>query len=112
LFQYVDEAGQKHAVDSGEVNDYLRETTGQDFTAKDFRTWAGTVTAAIELRRLGRADSEIGLKKNVVAAIKATAQSLGNTAAVCRKSYIHPAVIEAYLDGSLASKLNGSGKTN
>lgn len=105
LFQYVDDAGQKHDVGSGDVNDYLREITGRDFTAKDFRTWAGTVSAATELRRLYPVDSETDLKRNVVAAVKATAQSLGNTPAVCRKSYIHPAVIEAYLDGSLIPKL-------
>lgn len=106
LFQCVDDEGRKHNVDSGDVNDYLREITGQDFTAKDFRTWAGTISAASELRQLGLADTEIDVKKNVVAAVKATAQSLGNTPAVCRKSYIHPAVIEAYLDGSLIPKLN------
>lgn len=111
LFQYLDDATQKHDVGSGDVNDYLREIAGQDFTAKDFRTWAGTVSAATELRRMGPADSETDLRKNVVAAVKATAQSLGNTPAVCRKSYIHPAIIEAYLDGSLISKLNGQGKT-
>jgi DNA topoisomerase-1 len=88
------------------VNDYLREITGRDFTAKDFRTWAGTVSAALELRKLGSVDSATDAKKNVVAAVKATARSLGNTPAVCRKSYIHPAVIEAYLDGSLIPKLN------
>jgi DNA topoisomerase-1 len=106
LFQCVDDEGQKHNVDSGDVNDYLREITGQDFTAKDFRTWAGTVSAASELRRLGPVDLEADIKKNVVAAVKATAQNLGNTPAVCRKSYIHPAIIEAYLDGSLIPKLN------
>jgi DNA topoisomerase-1 len=108
LFQYVDEASQKHDVGSGDVNDYLRETTGRDFTAKDFRTWAGTVSAAVELRRLGEADSQTDRKKNVVAAVKTTARSLGNTPAVCRKSYIHPAIIETYLAGSLLSMLNGS----
>ena len=106
LFQYVDDEGQKHDVGSGDVNDYLRESSGRDFTAKDFRTWAGTVTAASELRRLGPVDSETESRKNVVAAVKATAQSLGNTPAVCRKSYVHPAIIEAYLDGSLIPKLN------
>jgi DNA topoisomerase-1 len=106
LFQYVDDEGQKHDVGSGDVNDYLREIAGRDFTAKDFRTWAGTVSAASVLRQLGSVDSENDLKKNVVAAVKATAQSLGNTPAVCRKAYIHPAVIEAYLDGSLIPKLN------
>lgn len=107
LFQYVDDEGQKHDVGSGDVNDYLREITGRDFTAKDFRTWAGTISAATELRKLGSTDSGTDAKKNVVTAVKATAQSLGNTPAVCRKSYIHPAVIEAYLDGSLIPKLNG-----
>ena len=106
LFQYVDEAGGKHDVGSGDVNDYLREVTGRDFTAKDFRTWAGTLSAAAELRRLGPVENETEARKNVVAAIKATAQSLGNTPAVCRKSYVHPAVIEAYLDGSLIPKLD------
>ena len=106
LFQYVDDAGQKHDVGSGDVNDYLREITGRDFTAKDFRTWAGTISAASELRRLGSVDSGTDARKNVVAAVKATAKSLGNTPAVCRKSYIHPAVIGAYLDGSLIPKLN------
>jgi DNA topoisomerase-1 len=115
LFQYLDDEGQKHGVGSGDVNDYLREITGRDFTAKDFRTWAGTITAASELRRLGPVDSETDARKNVVAAVRATAQSLGNTSAVCRKSYIHPAIIEAYLDGSLIQKLNewkGSGRSN
>jgi DNA topoisomerase-1 len=113
LFQYVDDAGQKHNVGSGDVNDYLREITNRDFTAKDFRTWAATVSAATELRRLGPADSDSAARSNVVAAVKATARSLGNTPAVCRKSYIHPAIIEAYLDGSLLPKLNDwKGKTS
>jgi DNA topoisomerase-1 len=106
LFQYVDDAGQKHDVGSGDVNDYLREITGQDFTAKDFRTWAGSVSVACELQQLGPAELETEARKNVVAAVKATAQNLGNTPAVCRKSYSHPAIIEAYLDGSLIPKLN------
>jgi DNA topoisomerase-1 len=112
LFQYMDDAGQKHDVGSGDVNDYLRELTGRDFTAKDFRTWAGTVSAAGELRQLGPAERETEARKNVVAAVKATARSLGNTPAVCRKSYIHPAILEAYLDGSLIRRLNEwKGKT-
>ena len=112
LFQYVDDAGQKHDVGSGEVNDYLREITGQDFTAKEFRTWAGTVTATSELQQLGSVELETDARKNVIAAVKATAQSLGNTPAVCRKSYIHPAIIAAYLDGSLIPKLEEwKGKT-
>jgi DNA topoisomerase-1 len=106
LFQYVDYEGRKHHVGSGDVNDYLREITGRDFTAKDFRTWAGTVSAASELWRLGPVELEIEARKNVVAAIKAAAQNLGNTPAVCRRSYVHPAVLEGYLDGSLIPKLN------
>ena len=106
LFQYLDEAGGKHDIGSGDVNDYLRELTGRDFTAKDFRTWAGTLSAAAELRRLGPVENVTDARKNVVAAIKATAQSLGNTPAVCRRSYVHPAVIAAYLDGTLIPKLD------
>jgi DNA topoisomerase-1 len=106
LFQYVDDEGQKHDVGSGDVNDYLREITDRDFTAKDFRTWAGTLLTAYELQKLGPHELETEAKKKVVAAVKATAQNLGNTHTVCRKSYIHPAIIEAYLDGSLIPRLN------
>jgi DNA topoisomerase-1 len=99
LFQYVDEDGQRQSVDSSDVNDYLREVTGQDFTAKDFRTWNGTVLAACALRTLAAYDSETQAKKNIVEAVAQVAKKLGNTKAVCRKSYIHPAVLEAYLEG-------------
>ena len=115
LFQYIAETGQKHAVGSHDVNDYLREITGQDFTAKDFRTWAGTVSAIKELRAMGLGAHMTESRKNVAAAVKATAQCLGNTAAVCRKSYIHPTVLEAYLDGSLIptlDKLAGSSNSS
>lgn len=113
LFQYLDDAGQKRDVGSGGVNDYLRELTNRDFTAKDFRTWAGTVSTATELRRLGPAVSATAARRNIARAVKAASQNLGNTPAVCRKSYIHPAIIEAYLDGSLLPKLNAwRGKTN
>ena len=111
LFQYVDDMDQKHDVSSGDVNDYLREITGWDFTAKDFRTWAGTVSAAAELRQLGPVETETEARKDIVAAVKATALNLGNTPAVCRKSYIHPAIIEAYLDRSLIQKM-GEWKDN
>jgi len=97
LFQYVDEDGERHAIDSSDVNDYLREITGQHFTAKDFRTWAGSVLACDLLRSMGAFESAAQAKKNVVAAIKAVALKLGNTPAVCRKCYVHPAVLEAYL---------------
>jgi DNA topoisomerase-1 len=100
LFQYVDEAGQRQSVDSSDVNDYLREITGQDFTAKDFRTWAGTVLAACALKTLAEYESETQAKKNIIEAVAQVAKKLGNTKAVCRKSYIHPAVLDAYLDGA------------
>lgn len=100
LFQYVDEDDVRQSVDSGDVNDYLREITGQDFTAKDFRTWAGTVLAACALREFEEFSSETQAKKNIVQAIESVARKLGNTKAVCRKCYVHPAVIDAYLDGT------------
>ena len=100
LFGFEDEQGRPHDVGSADVNEYLREAAGRDFTAKDFRTWAGTVLAAHALRELERVDSETGRKKNVVAAVESVARKLGNTRAVCRKCYIHPTVIDSYLDGS------------
>ena len=92
-------------IDSADVNDYLREITGEDFTAKDFRTWAGTVLAARALRELRIQRRQREAKKNIVQAIEAVAERLGNTKAVCRKCYIHPAIIDAYLDGSLLETL-------
>jgi DNA topoisomerase-1 len=105
LFQYVDENGQRRDVDSNDVNEYLREITGQDFTAKDFRTWAGTVLGAMALREFERFDSQAQAKKNIVQAIETVAERLGNTPAVCRKCYVHPDVINAYMDGTLAETL-------
>lgn len=99
LFQYVDEDGERHAIDSSDVNEYLRDITGHHFTAKDFRTWAGSVLACDLLRGMDAFESVTQAKKNVVAAIKAVASKLGNTPSVCRKCYVHPAVLEAYLDG-------------
>ena len=99
LFQYVDENGDRHAIGSSDVNEYLREITGQHFTAKDFRTWAGSVLACDLLRGMGAFESATQAKKNVVAAIKSVALKLGNTPSVCRKCYVHPAVLEAYLGG-------------
>jgi DNA topoisomerase-1 len=101
LFQYVDEDGQRQTVGSEEVNAYLKEITGQDFTSKDFRTWAGTVLAAQLLRELGVAPSDAQAKKNIVRAVESVAGRLGNTKAVCRKCYIHPAILESYMDGSM-----------
>jgi len=105
LFAYFDDAGAVQQIGSADVNEYLREISGSDFTAKDFRTWAGTVLALQALRRYPDFNSAAAAKRNVVAAIESVAQSLGNTKAVCRKSYIHPALIDAYLEGSLANAL-------
>ena len=101
LFQYIDEDGEPHAIGSEDVNAYLREIAGEEFTAKDFRTWAGTVLAARSLRDLGSFATETAMKANVVAAIDAVAARLGNTRAVCRSSYIHPAVLLGYENGDL-----------
>lgn len=101
LFQYYDDQGVRHAVGSADVNAYLQAITGQDFTSKDFRTWAGTVLAAQLLRDFERFDSEAQAKRNIVQAVESVARRLGNTRAVCRKCYIHPAVFDAYLDGSM-----------
>jgi len=92
-------------VASADVNEYLREISGGDFTAKDFRTWAGTVLAYRALRALQPAGSDTAARKNVVTAIRETAGRLGNTPAVTRKSYVHPAVLEAYLDGRVGGAL-------
>jgi DNA topoisomerase I len=101
LFEYLDSEGQSHPIGSGDVNDYLHEIAGQEFTAKDFRTWAGTLLAIQSLRELGLCESETQGKKNIVHAIDAVTERLGNTRAVCRKYYVHPLVLEAYLDGTL-----------
>jgi len=101
LFRYLDEAGEPCTVESADVNEYLRETTGDDFSAKDFRTWAGTVLAACELARLGLAESEADADSNLVEAVKSVAAKLGNTQSVCRKCYVHPAVIESYRSGRM-----------
>ena len=105
LFQYVDEDGNRHAVDSADVNDYLREITGEEVTAKDFRTWAATHLAAEALREFARFDSEAKRKKAIVDAVKKVAGHLGNTPAICRRSYIHPAILDGYMDGSLLEAL-------
>ena len=101
LFQYLDDAGERQTIDSADVNDYLRELGGDYFTAKDFRTWVGTVSCALALQRCEAADSETHAKKNIVAAVTAVAQQLGNTASICRKCYVHPAIFDAYMEGTL-----------
>jgi DNA topoisomerase-1 len=99
LFQYVDESGAVKTVSSADVNEYLHRISGADFTAKDFRTWAGTLAAAQALDEFGTAASPTASQRTIVAAIDRVAQALGNTRAVCRKCYIHPAVLDAYLAG-------------
>lgn len=105
VFQYLDDEGERHNLSSDDVNSYLHEITGEEFTAKDFRTWAGTVMAAIALQAQDAFENKSQAKKNVKAAITAVAKVLGNTPAVCRKCYVHPAVLETYLDGSLIEGL-------
>jgi DNA topoisomerase-1 len=118
LFQYVDDAGEPRTIDSDDVNEYIRTAMGDDFSAKDFRTWAGTVLAARALQEVdevteqeatdgagaaaGRSSGSQPTKAALARAVKRVAADLGNTAAVCRRCYIHPAIIDAYLDGSLA----------
>ena len=98
LFQYVDEAGETRSIDSADVNAYIKDIAGEEFTSKDFRTWGGTVLAALACHRLGYPAD----RRKIVQAVEEVSRALGNTAAVCRKCYIHPAVIDAYSDGSLA----------
>ena len=110
LFQYVDDEGVAHDVASDDVNDYLREISGTDITAKDFRTWAGTVLAYRALRALAPVDDDRAAKRNVVEAVRLTAGRLGNTPAVARNSYVHPAILDAYLDGAIGGRAPGGGR--
>ena len=114
LFQFIDDDGRRQSIDSGEVNDYLREITGQDFTAKDFRTWAGTVAASMALQGFLEIDDDAGRKKAIVGAIEEVAGQLGNTPAVCRACYVHPDVLDSYLDGTLvdalSARVHGAGR--
>ncbi len=105
LFEYLDEDGSVCRIDSSDVNAYIRDASEGDFTAKDFRTWAGTVLAVQELSGAGPADGPGAAKKQVVETVKRVAQRLGNRPATCRKYYIHPAVLEAFDDGSLHSAI-------
>jgi DNA topoisomerase I len=99
LFQYVDEEGERHAITSDDVNAHLREITGRDVTAKDFRTWGGTMHAALALQSMGAAASRREADRNILQALEVVCKRLGNTRTVCRKYYVHPALIEAYLMG-------------
>jgi DNA topoisomerase-1 len=96
LFQYYDESGTRHAIDSGMVNEYIRELSDADFTAKDFRTWAGTVNAFLAFKETGIAETETATKKNIVEALDKVAGQLGNTRTVCKKYYVHPLIISLY----------------
>jgi len=115
LFEYVD-AGETRTVESSDVNEYLRAATGEDFTAKDFRTWAGTVLAARALSEVDAATSKAQAKRVVAHAIDQVAKKLGNTRSVCQKCYVHPAIVSAYAGGSLRrafarrARRNGNGK--
>jgi DNA topoisomerase-1 len=101
LFQYVDEGGKRHKIESGDINDYLRETTGAEFTAKDFRTWIGTLLAGAALAALDPPQSDTAAKRQAAAAIEVVAEQLGNTPTVARSSYVHPDIVDLYVDGSL-----------
>jgi len=107
LFKYIDDNGNVRDITSGDVNAYLQSVTGEAFTAKDFRTWTGTVLAAMALQDYADFDTQAQAKKNVVAAIERVSKRLGNTPTVCRKSYIHPQIIDAYMDGSLLAQISG-----
>ena len=110
LFQYLDADGVRQSVGSGDVNDYLREVSGQEFTAKDFRTWAGTILAVAALTEAGVWTSHRQAKSNVLRAIDQVAEQLNNTRAVCRKYYVHPAVFDTYLAGTLLETLQNGTK--
>ena len=101
LFQYLDEDGARCEVTSGDINLYLKEISGADITAKDFRTWTGTVLAAMALSEYEMVDSEAAAKRNVRSAIEAVARRLGNTPTVCRKCYVHPEIVDSYLSAEL-----------
>ena len=105
LFKYLDDEGKRQTVQAEDVNAYLQDITGREITAKDFRTWAGTMLVAEALRKIGPAKTKREAEKNIVAAVDVTAKRLGNTRSVCRKYYIHPALIEAYLEGSVLPPL-------
>lgn len=105
LFQYLDEDGARHSVTSGDVNAYLREISDTDITAKDFRTWTGTVLAALALAEYDKADSQAAARRNVREAIEQVAARLGNTPTICRKCYVHPQVIDSYLSDDLVLEL-------
>ncbi|MCJ8155658.1 DNA topoisomerase IB [Chryseobacterium sp. SSA4.19] len=106
LFQFIDDEGKRHTVDSGMVNDYIKEISGEDFTAKDFRTWSGTVSALIAFKEIGYAETHTEYKKKVKEALEIVASHLGNTSTVCRKYYVHPLVINLYENNTIKKYLD------
>ncbi len=106
LFQYYDSNGNKHAIDSGTVNNYIRAITGEDFTAKDFRTWAGTLNALNAFKQLGNAETQTEIKKKIVEALDYVSKKLGNTRTVCKKYYVHPLVIDLFEKKSLSAYMD------
>ncbi len=108
LFQYLDEDGERQKITSEDVNAFLKETTGEDFSAKDFRTWGGTVLALAVLLEVGACESEKEANKAVVDTIRQVSENLGNRPAICRKYYVHPVVIETFVEGRLEEALEGT----
>jgi DNA topoisomerase-1 len=111
LFCYIDDSGETRPIASDDVNAYIREAVGEEFSAKSFRTWIGTVTCAVALEDIGPAATQAEAKQNLMVAVSHTAKRLGNTSSVCRKAYIHPVVIETYLDAFALKLPRTSGKT-
>jgi DNA topoisomerase-1 len=111
LFQYIDEGGKRQRVGSGDINAYVRAATGEEFTSKDFRTWWASVLAVTALRDMQPCRTKTQSEKNVVLAIEAVAGLLGNTRSVCRKSYVHPGIVDCYVEGSLVKILERRSKT-
>jgi len=109
LFCYVDDGGETRRIESADVNAYMKEISGEDFSSKDFRTWAGTVAAARALNQIGTFETQAEAKRNVVQAIAVVAGALGNTKAVCRKCYVHPEILESYLEGELGDFMERGG---
>ncbi|MCH5690187.1 hypothetical protein LWM68_41730 [Niabella sp. W65] len=101
LFQYIDESGNRHSINSGDVNDYIKEISGGEFTSKDFRTWTGTVDCIGQLAKIGGFETQAEMKRNTIAAIDCVAKNLGNTRTVCKSHYIHPLVLNMYEDRRL-----------
>lgn len=106
LFQYIDENGVRASIDSGMINNYIKEATGKDFSAKDFRTWAGTLSILSSFKALGIGKTQTEIKRSVVAALDEVSAKLGNTRTICKKYYVHPKIIRLYEEGNLQRYLN------